>query len=85
MPTPQEDFADAIRAVTTAAQTAWEQGHRAAQVDLHDITELLLSIADRLDPPLPPRKSGCAFCRKRANRPRQGLTCPYCETVWPGK
>ena len=31
-----------------------EEGHRAAQIDAHDLVEVLLSIADRLDPPVAP-------------------------------
>ena len=53
MDTPQQIVADAIREVTAKVQTAIEVGARAAQIDADDLVEILLAVADRLDPPLP--------------------------------
>ena len=44
--------ADAIRKVTTAMQTAVESGQRSRRIDAEDIIEILLAIADELDPPI---------------------------------
>lgn len=46
------DVANAIRTITAAAQTAYDQGQRSAMIDLDDVTELLLAISDKLDPEL---------------------------------
>ena len=43
--------ADAIRKVTAIAQRADDEGERSAMIDLHDLVEVLLAIADELDPP----------------------------------
>ncbi len=43
--------ADAIRNITAAATQAYDTGKRSAMIDLHDLTDLLLAIADKLDPP----------------------------------
>jgi hypothetical protein len=37
--------------VTAAVEREVEEGHRATQIDAHDLVEVLLAIADRLDPP----------------------------------
>jgi hypothetical protein len=47
-------FVDAFREVAAAMEREVEEGHRAAQIDAHDLIEVLLSIADRLDPPVTP-------------------------------
>ncbi len=47
-------FVDAIREVAAAVEREIEAGHRAAQIDAHDLVEVLLSVADRLDPPVAP-------------------------------
>ena len=41
--------ADAIRKVTAVAQQRYDDGERSAAIDLHDVAELLLAIADELD------------------------------------
>ena len=48
--------ADAIRKVTTAMQTELEAGQRSTRLDAHDLLDLLLAVADELDPPLPKPK-----------------------------
>ncbi|HEX4055479.1 MAG TPA: hypothetical protein VHX86_14535 [Tepidisphaeraceae bacterium] len=47
--------ADAIRKVTVAMQNELESGRRSTHVDAHDLIEVLLAIADQIDPPLAPR------------------------------
>lgn len=41
--------ADAIRKVTAIAQRAYDDGERSAMIDLHDLVEVLLAVADELD------------------------------------
>ncbi len=43
--------ADAIRNVTAIAQRAYDEGERSAAIDLHDLVEVLLAIADELETP----------------------------------
>ncbi len=45
-------IADAIREVTVAMQKAIADGYRSRMIDADDLVEVLLSIADRLDPPV---------------------------------
>jgi len=52
MTTTELEIADALREVTKAMQRAIESGHRSRRIDTDDLTEVLLSVADRLDPPL---------------------------------
>ena len=52
MANPNHSLADAIREVTAAVQQAIEDGHRSRMIDADDPVEVLLSIADRLDPPV---------------------------------
>lgn len=49
--TTQTQVADAIRKVTAAVQTELESGRRSANLDAHDLVEVLLAVADELDPP----------------------------------
>lgn len=42
--------ADALRSVTAKCQNAYADGHRSAQVDLDDVVEILLSVADEISP-----------------------------------
>ncbi len=50
---PEHRVADALRKVTAAMQTELESGRRSTQIDAHDLHDLLLAVADELDPPLP--------------------------------
>ncbi|HHK41981.1 MAG TPA: hypothetical protein ENJ50_06135 [Planctomycetaceae bacterium] len=52
MKTPELKMADAIREVTIAMQKAIDDGYRSRMLDADDLVEVLLSIADRLDPPV---------------------------------
>lgn len=47
-----EQIADAIREVTAAVQAAVTNGYRSRMIDADDLVEVLLAIADRLDPPV---------------------------------
>jgi hypothetical protein len=40
--------------VAAAMEREVEEGHRAAQIDAHDLIEVLQAVADRLDPPVAP-------------------------------
>lgn len=53
MATPELTIADAIREVTAAVQKAINDGYRSRAVDADDLVEVLLAIADRLDPLVP--------------------------------
>ena len=53
---PEYRVADAIRKVTAAMQTELEAGRRSTRVDAHDLLDLMLAVADELDPPLPKPK-----------------------------
>jgi hypothetical protein len=50
--TPEQTIADAIRNVTVAIQRAIENGERSRRIDVDDLIEVLLAVADRLDPPV---------------------------------
>ena len=52
MTSPELNIADAIREVTVAMQKAIADGYRSRMIDADDLVEVLLSIADRLDPPV---------------------------------
>ncbi|MFV0443407.1 MAG: hypothetical protein ACK5Q5_07535, partial [Planctomycetaceae bacterium] len=45
-------IADAIREVTVAVQKAIADGYRSRMIDADDLVEVLLALADRLDPPV---------------------------------
>ena len=45
------EVADAIRNVTAAVQRAIDEGYRSRVIDADDLVEVLLAIADALDPP----------------------------------
>lgn len=47
---PANPVADAIRTVTTKVQWAIDQGRRSRSIDADDLVEVLLAIADELDP-----------------------------------
>jgi hypothetical protein len=49
--TTQLQVADALRKVTAAMQTELESGRRSTHLDANDLVEVLLAVADKLDPP----------------------------------
>ena len=42
--------ADAIRKVTATMQRRYDEGERSSQIDMWDLIEVLLAIADEIDP-----------------------------------
>lgn len=46
------ELAEALRKVTAAMQTELESGRRSTQIDANDLIEVLLAVADEIDPPL---------------------------------
>lgn len=55
--TTEERIADAFRAVAVKLESAIEDG-RPTKVDVHDLLETLLAVADEIDPPLGGQSSG---------------------------
>ena len=49
------ELADAIRKVTAAIQRELDAGRRSSHLDAHDLVDVLLAVADEIDPPLDPR------------------------------
>jgi hypothetical protein len=49
------EVADALRKVTAVVQAELEAGRRSAHLDANDLVELLLAVADEIDPPLAKR------------------------------
>jgi hypothetical protein len=47
-----QSIADAIRKVTARMQELLERDERSSHIDAHDLIDLLLAIADELDPPI---------------------------------
>jgi hypothetical protein len=47
------EVADAIHHVTAAIQKQLDRGERSRQIDAEDLIDILLAIAERLDPPPP--------------------------------
>lgn len=66
MTNPELKIADAIREVTVAIQKAIDDGYRSRMIDAEDLVEVLLAVADRLDPPVP------------GTRNEVELPCPDC-------
>jgi hypothetical protein len=52
MTNPNQPLVDAIRDVTASVQKAIAEGYRSRMIDVDDLVEVLLTIADRLDPPV---------------------------------
>ena len=53
---PEHRVADALRKITATMHTELEAGRRSTRLDAHDLLDLLLAVADELDPPLPKSK-----------------------------
>lgn len=94
MATAKHQLADAIREVTAAVQTAITEGYRSRAIDADDLVEVLLAIADRLDPPvanLVTPAEACPNCGERtADRlvwqdDDETVRCGRCGTMYrPG-
>ena len=78
-------IADAIREVTARVQKEIESGNRSRMIDADDLVEILLSIADRIDPPF---KTGiCPRCGEddpdELTRQSDGrVFCETCEMIY---
>lgn len=62
------NVADAIREVTAAMQKAIDGGQRSAAIDAHDLIDILLAIADEIDPSLDTHvapRYACPGCGER--------------------
>jgi hypothetical protein len=60
--------ANAIRKITAAMQTELESGRRSTRIDANDLIDVLLAIADEIDPPLGDRVDAghaCPGCNER--------------------
>ena len=94
MTTPELKIADAIREVTIAMQKAFADGYRSRMIDADDLVEVLLSIADRLDPPVPEAtpcsNHVCPDCDGSATTPiddefpgaEKFVRCDACGTIF---
>jgi hypothetical protein len=49
--TTQMQIADALRKVTAIIEQRIESCERSTRIDAHDLVEVLLTIADEIDPP----------------------------------
>ena len=60
-------IADAIRKVTVAMQNELESGRRSNALGAYDLVDVLLAIADEIDPPLRPTqpKTGLRRTKRR--------------------
>lgn len=85
--------ADAIREVTAKMQQAIDAGKRSQHIDAHDLVEVLLAIADGIDPPLAdlvPIADACPNCGEREPdklvwQNDETLLCDRCGTNYrPG-
>ena len=52
------ELADAIRKVTATIQRELETGRRSSHLDAHDLVDVLLAIADEIDPQFAPPTRG---------------------------
>ncbi|GIX04609.1 MAG: hypothetical protein KatS3mg114_0478 [Planctomycetaceae bacterium] len=91
MTNPNHPLADAIREVTASVQTAVAEGYRSRMIDADDLVEVLLAIADRLDPPLPDAKNevvcpcpdcGLADPDRLVWQDDQFVRCDACGTIY---
>jgi hypothetical protein len=73
MTNPNLQLADVLRDVTASVQKAIGEGYRSRMIDADDLVEVLLAIADRLDPPV------------RETTERVGSPCPDCGLADPDR
>ena len=91
MTNPNHPLADAIREVTIAVQKTIDDGHRSREVDADDLVEILLAIADLLDPPVRDAMNEVAFPCKNCGEADADLLvwqddefvrCDTCGTIY---
>lgn len=63
---PNHHVADSIRKVTATIQQEQDAGRRSSCLDAHDLVDILLAIADAIDPPFAPRS-----CDDRGRKPQR--------------
>lgn len=73
--------AEAIREVTAAMQRTLDAGERSAKIDANDLIDLLLAIADELDPPINPQVGQGYACPGCGEREADQLHCQDDDTV----
>jgi hypothetical protein len=73
MTNTNQPLVDAIRDVVASVQEAIADGYRSRRIDADDLVEVLLAIADRLDPPV------------RETTERVGSPCPDCGLADPDR
>jgi len=59
-----KQVADAIRKVTAKMQAAIDDGQRSRQIDAEDLIEVLLAVADQLDPPFGGQPPKTTYARR---------------------
>ena len=79
------DVADAIREVTATMQRALAAGERSTRIDANDLIDLLLAIADELDPAVDPEVGPVYACPTCGERHADHLHMQEDETVLCGK
>jgi len=75
MTNANHQLADAIREVTVAMQKAIADGYRSRMIDADDLVEVLLAIADRLDPPVRDAVDTAFACPECGERHHDRLVC----------
>ena len=73
--------AEAIRAVTAKVQQAIDDGYRSWQIDADDLLEVLLAIADELDPDEADLVDKDLVCPNCGERRSDRLVCDEDEAV----
>lgn len=65
--TPLKATAEALRKVTAAIQAELHAGRRSSRLDAHDLVDILLAVADEIDPPF----GSASPARGQRKRPRR--------------
>lgn len=94
MANPNQPLVDAIRDVAVSVQKAIADGYRSRVLDADDLVEVLLAIADRLDPPVRDAKNevvcpcpdcGLADPERLVWQDDEFVRCDACGTIYaPG-
>jgi len=77
--------ADAIRKVTARMQQAIDAGRRSARIDADDLIDVLLAVADELDPPVEERVDADRACPGCGESRQDRLVWQTDETVLCGE
>jgi predicted RNA-binding Zn-ribbon protein involved in translation (DUF1610 family) len=68
MTNANQQLVDAIRDVAASVPKAIADGYRSRAIDADDLVEVLLAIADRLDPPVPDEVDAAFACPECGER-----------------